>query len=625
LGDFNSGNLQRLKNILTTILLLITFLSAKAQDSTALGIVFRTFYDDEQTMLNEQYYLKDSTSGIVIGSFKEYYQSGKIAADITYENGIPSGPSKYYFENGNLKMRGNLENGKNVGTWEYYFENGKMSMTGKLSIGIRSGEWKFYFENGQLKSRGVFKEGFKEGIWNYFTEDGVLKAQATYTQDKGRYQEFFNSGALKMEGMNEQGKSEGKWTFYYETGEVEAIGNYEKGLKNGLWKYYHENEKLSGLGYYNNGEKEGRWVYYFEDGQVSSEGDLVRGEKEGFWKLYYESGVTKGEGSYNSGSGLYKEYYENGRLKLEGDIINENYEGTWLFFTEDGTKEGEANYENGVGNYKGYYRDGSIKMEGQLNNVKRIGEWRLYNPDSTLAGTYNPIYEEEDPIFFTKENLAAKPKKIDYDKPAYKYKSKNSRYFSSKINEFRGYILSVNPFSIYFQQLITGAEIYFQERLGYELQTTLRRSPFFLAHSNLPTNNLYMSGGTIKLKQKFYQRDTDIGMFYFGHEIGFSLDQHRSFVTDSVFQLPKKLQINENRMQYGVFIGNRWMKDVGNTGIAFDLFLGLGVGKRQFSQNFTDTPEYNIIFNDVSREKVFFPLLLGVQIGYAGTIRKSKN
>ena len=59
-------------------------------------------------------------------------------------------------------------------------------------------------------------------------------------------------------------------------------------------------------------------------------------------------------------------------------------------------------------------------------------------------------------------------------------------------------------------------EYYLQERMGYELQMTYLRDPFFSSLNSVNINTVFMEGVGLQFRQKFYQRDEPFGMLYFG-------------------------------------------------------------------------------------------------------------
>lgn len=599
--------------IISTALLLLTVPSVYGQKIT-------TYYDIDSTLIKETYTVNNLEDFQLEGEYNSYYNSGKLKSTGTYISNKPDGDWIYYYENGSPKTKGQLKEGVSTGHWEYFYENGNKRMEGELIANRRSGEWAFYYENGSEKSRGSYINHKKNGIWNYFYEDDKLKAQAFYEDGSGLYKEFYPSGSLKMEGYNANQKSKGKWKYYYETGEIQAEGYFQNGAKHGPWKYYHKNGVVSAVGGYTEGQKEGLWKYYYEDGKLSSEGIESNGLKEGVWTLYYETGKVKAEGNFEKGSGKFLEFYENGKQKAKGNVLKGKNEGKWIYFNESGNEEGYALFRRGEGNYKGFYSDGTLKMEGKIKDGKRVGEWKLYNPDGTLAGYYKPIYEEDKPIFRTRESIA---KESQYEKPEYREEKDKSRFFKPVVNEYRAYIIGTNPIFTVGGWLPVSLEFYTQERLGYEVIGTLIRQPFFKNSSNLALDENFKSGFEFNLRQKFYSKDRQTGMYYFGHQLSISSVSHGKNIVNTSGTNTISINAQEDTFTYDLYIGNRWMKNPGDAGFTWDAFLGVGLGYRNFQERY-DTVEYTEnYFDHVKQTKLYIPIRFGLNFGYAGPKKKN--
>ncbi|MFY0653594.1 MAG: toxin-antitoxin system YwqK family antitoxin [Cyclobacteriaceae bacterium] len=587
------------------------------------GVLKKSYFDEAREVVKEQYYVNDTIANKLEGKYTSFFLSGKTKSEGHYSNNEASGPWKYYFENGKPKMSGSFEKGKSTGNWIYYFEHGGKRSEGLLEDNKKAGEWLYYFENGKAKSRGEYVNDVRQGIWNYFYEDEELKAQAYYKEGVGNYTEFYPSGKLKMQGLNKNGRSDSLWTYYYETGERLAEGYYKVGLKTGPWKYYYKGGTLSSEGGYDQGNAIGNWIYYYEDGSKSAEGLQKHGQKDGYWNLYFQSGEIKGTGEYEEGTGPYKEYYSSGKVRVVGFFRRGLSDGLWTYYDENGDIEGVAEYKKGVGDYIGYYNDGTKKMEGQVANDKKIGEWKLYKKNGQLAGTYFPLYEEEQPVFLSAESInESSDFRKRYDKPEYRFKSKQLRYFSPVINEYKGVIFSTNPLFTSIGRLPFSLEYYMQERLGYELSYTLHRYPFFDKEADIELNEIYKRGHSISFRQKFYSPDRSYGMLYFAHEVGY---QHMSnhVKTLDVVNAGELANVNstESRYHYGVVVGSRIMRNPGNAGFGIDIFAGVGIGSRVYRKNYTD-PAYDQYFEKLNKSKTYFPIIFGVTFGYLGTKKR---
>ncbi|MEM7552026.1 MAG: membrane-binding protein [Bacteroidota bacterium] len=587
-----------------------------------------TYYDPDSTRVKEQIQVKSIQNPIREGSYRSYFYSGKLKSEGFYVNNKPAGIWTYYFENGNPKMEGEIRNLSNFGHWVYYHENGRKKMEGKMIEGKRDGPWKFYYETGEQKSEGEFLNGIREGLWSYFYEQGELKAQAFYRNGRGLYKEFYTTGEVKMQGLNVSGKSDSVWRFYFETGGIKAEGPYEKGLREGFWKYYHPNGQLAAQGTFIDGQEQGKWKYYYENGKLSSEGIEIDGKKEGYWKLYYETGELKGDGFYEKGSGKYKEYYESGKLKIDGFQKNGKNDGTWTYYYEEGEIEGKCDFVDGEGTFIGYYSDGSVKMEGKIKDDRKVGKWKLYNRDGTLAGYYNPVYEDNLPVYKVAEaKEAVVPPRIEYEKPEYRYKSRRTGYFTPRVNEYKAIILSGNPAWSGIGFIPFGIEYYIQERLGYELLVTYIRDPFFTSDANVDLNEDYQRGFSLAFRQKFYSDNSNWGMFYFGHQVSYTNINHSANILDSASMSVRDftIQADENRYEYGIFIGDRIMKNASGGGFTIDLWIGGSIGYRNYQRRFEPSPEKEILFNDLNKDNLSIQFNFGLNFGFAGPRRKSST
>ncbi|SNT38550.1 Antitoxin component YwqK of the YwqJK toxin-antitoxin module [Ekhidna lutea] len=585
----------------------------------------KNYFDADSTKVSEVYHfsLKDST---LQGAYESFYLNGSLKTYGWYENNKADSLWTYYYENGRKKATGRFRGGLPSGKWQYFYENGNLKSEGVLIGNSKEGFWKFYFENDGEKSHGNYINNKKDGIWNYFYEDGSLKAQAIIENESGSYTEFYPSGDRRMEGQNKNDKSTGEWTYYYESGEVEAVGEFKEGLKTGEWKYYHKNGEVAATGVYKNGARQGKWKYFHENGQLSQSGNIIDDQKDGYWKLFYPTGDLLGEAQFNVGDGEFNEYYPSGNQKAKGNIEDGAKTGTWYYYSDQGFIEGEAILEDGEGSYTGYYPDGTIKMKGQIKNDKRIGEWTLYNPDETIAGTYHPIYENEKPIFKTRITNDLTEKE-SLDKPSYHPEKRGLRYFLPRVNEYRGIIIGSNPLWLFDEKLPVAVEYYIQERLGYEVQFDLLRDPFFKSDTEIGDYQIYRRGVKVHLRQKFYHADSKLGMFYFGHEVNIKYQNNQVNHLDTlIIQQPRRFgNLVETSYGYGLFVGSRWMKDVGTSGITIDVFLGLSVSARSFEKQYEPIQVLDNYFDREIKSSVHFPVLFGVNIGYAVTKSKSKT
>ncbi|WP_028979449.1 toxin-antitoxin system YwqK family antitoxin [Sporocytophaga myxococcoides] len=590
-------------------------------------IQVQNWYDQKKTLLKEDYFVKSSNTAVLDSLYISYYQNGGIKSRGHYTNGKANGIWEYFYENGNPKMKGELRDNISQGYWTYYYENGGINMEGEVIKDLREGQWIFYYESGNIKSEGLYRKNLKNGPWKYYYEDSKNKGTAYFQDDKGNFMEFYPDGTIKSKGEIANGKSNGLWKYYYEDGSIKSEGSEKNGQKEGMWKFYHKNGKVSSEGVFEKGLPEGKWKYFYEDGALSSEGDQKEGKRDGYWKLYYNNGNFKGEGNFVKGEGSYKEYYENGKLKIEGQVKNDKSEGLWKYYYENGKLEGSCFYNQGEGTYTGFYESGTPKMEGKIVDGNKVGVWKLFKENGDLAGLYRTYYENDSPVFreikdsLNKNNKSGLISKM----PPWIRKRKIPRYFVKKVNEYQGFILAFGPLGIAKKSIISSqpsavpfsVEYYFQERLGYELGYVLIRDPFF--KSTHGYDELYKRGNAFYLRQKFYNRDKDNGMFYFGHEIRYTkLD---NTVNKNGFlggTHSKGLTMSQSIVEYSIIFGDRLSKDAKKKGWTVDVFAGLGVGYRFISRNWDPSVEnYEKDFLSIKGTGVSIPFRFGVNIGYS--------
>jgi len=164
-----------------------------------------------------------------------------------------------------------------------------------------------------------------------------------------------------------------------------------------------------------------------------------------------------------------------------------------------------------------------------------------------------------------------------------------------------------------------------QERLGYEIQVDIHRDPFFT--NDIPDYEVFSRGSSFNFRQKFYHEHGKYGMFYFGHQISFNYTNYQVNHPDTLIfpTFPKFGNMVETGFGYGVFIGNRWMRDVGDSGFTIDAFIGVQIANRRYSREFEPDPVIDVYFDPLEESAVYFPIIFGINIGFAGPDNKSKT
>jgi hypothetical protein len=161
--------------------------------------------------------------------------------------------------------------------------------------------------------------------------------------------------------------------------------------------------------------------------------------------------------------------------------------------------------------------------------------------------------------------------------------------------------------------------LYFQERLGYEIIYSYYRNPIFKKFTDIDDYKLYEYGHNLIIKQKFYQKDSDLGMAYFGHQISFMLHKHQLNGLDQTalpFQ-PLLIQCNEIALGYGIYIGYKWMKNSDGKGFVLDAFAGVSAELTDWVPLYADNVKYDDYFSDAKLAPSLLSFNLGIMIGFS--------
>jgi antitoxin component YwqK of YwqJK toxin-antitoxin module len=588
-----------------------------AQRICAQGVTRYTYHDAERRHIKEAYQVKDTIRNVLQGKYFSYFLNGNIESKGQFTNNETSGVWEFFYENGKLKMRGILKQSSNDGLWEYYYENGNKSMEGTIYNKKRTGDWKVYYEGGELKEQGTYVDNKRQGLWISYFEDGTKKGEIEYKDDNGRFIEYYHSGKVYAEGPKSGVRQVGHWRYYDENGVLFSEGDFIEGRKSGVWTEYYKSGKVASLGNYENDAQTGEWKYFYEDGTISNIGQFTQGLKNGYWSANYPTGKLKSEATYNKGVGEYREYFASGKLKAKGLVRNGKNDGDWKYYFEDGKLEGECIFEMGKGIYKGYYPSGALQTKGLIEDDLRVGTWELYETDGRLSGYYKPVYDGDKKLTEEITEIVKETAQVQAPTTETQQNRSNSKkgftYFDARSREYRGIILQGNPFFTLAGFFPMGIEFYNEERLGHEFGFESIRNPYYTSDAEVPMNQVYQRGYAISIKQKFYN-PMNMGMWYFAHEVRFTNLSHFSNI--ELPQIPGRLvtvSATEQRAEYGILLGSRFMKNNRGDGFTLDGFLGYAIGYRIFDAD----PNFAYAFDSVDQSPFSHTFRFGFNIGYS--------
>ena len=103
-----------------------------------------------------------------------------LEGKIPFKNGVIEGSSKLYYPSGKLASVATFKNGKVEGIQKDYYENGKLKVELPFKNGVVDGIAKVYYPTGKLMSEESYKNDQLDGIVKRYNENGKLIEQETY-------------------------------------------------------------------------------------------------------------------------------------------------------------------------------------------------------------------------------------------------------------------------------------------------------------------------------------------------------------------------------------------------------------------------------------------------------------
>ena len=161
-----------------------------------------------------------------------YFPSGDIQTILEYKDGIPNGEIKSWSKKDVKQVEGFVDNGKRTGTWKLYFESGKLKKQSTYQNDTENGEEIFWFENGNLQKKGSYINGKLNGKYEWYFENGQKKQEGFFVNGKedSTWNEWFENGKQKMVGHFTNFEKNGNWTWWDEKGKITTSKNYTNGL-----------------------------------------------------------------------------------------------------------------------------------------------------------------------------------------------------------------------------------------------------------------------------------------------------------------------------------------------------------------------------------------------------------
>jgi antitoxin component YwqK of YwqJK toxin-antitoxin module len=334
--------------------------TAREYNKSGLIISILEYFND---YLVDKQNINRTVNGLKEGTWRTYFDNGRIESEKTYRNDNLQGYEKFYNKSGSLVLKQLYNDGKlvdkgnqdtlNIVERIIYDDNKRIVKKGYYREDVPVGIHREYDENGKVKNAFVYDEKGRIVSQGIINEDGSRE---------GKWNYFFDDGEVKSEGLYQNNRQIGEWRFFFRGGKPEQIGNFSNGVLSGIWKWFYENGKDLRIENYVKGKRDGNFFEFSENGDTVTKGLYVEGEMNGFWSI--DAGDVREEGNYvnDMKEGLWKTYYANGTLAYQGNYIQGNPDGKHIYYYDDGKIQEEQNYVNGI-KEKNWYK---FNEEGQL-------------------------------------------------------------------------------------------------------------------------------------------------------------------------------------------------------------------------------------------------------------------
>ena len=134
---------------------------------------WKWFYPNGNLLMVENY-----EDGELEGNFVEYDENENEITQGQYIEGQEDGV--WLYVRGNAKERGSYYEGMRTGTWKTWYDDGKLASEIHYEQDLPDGKYVTYWPSGQQKVVGRYITGERAGIWYKYNEEGALIFSTTY-------------------------------------------------------------------------------------------------------------------------------------------------------------------------------------------------------------------------------------------------------------------------------------------------------------------------------------------------------------------------------------------------------------------------------------------------------------
>jgi antitoxin component YwqK of YwqJK toxin-antitoxin module len=140
------------------------------------------------------------TKGRRHGSYKQYYENGKLREQALYRHDTLVGERTLYYENGNPEVKEPYDqHGLLNGTYRQFYPEGGVQLELVYIDNVISGMSKAYFPSGQLKEEVTMMQNEENGPFTEYFRNGKIAWKGTYKDgddEIGWLEEYDSLGQL---------------------------------------------------------------------------------------------------------------------------------------------------------------------------------------------------------------------------------------------------------------------------------------------------------------------------------------------------------------------------------------------------------------------------------------------
>lgn len=187
---------------------------------------------------------KTDKKGRKQGTWQKTYKNGQLQYEGQFKDDVPYGTFKHYYDSGKLKSVQTYDANNNSDVTFYEVDGKTVACTGHFDGKLKVGEWK-YFSNGELVLTEIYMNGVRHGM-----------------------SKTYNKGAVMEETPFVNGQIDGEEKAYMEGGKLYSVTTYKNSVLNGPYKLYEGLDKPTQEGQFVDGKRSGVWNTYDDKGKL---------------------------------------------------------------------------------------------------------------------------------------------------------------------------------------------------------------------------------------------------------------------------------------------------------------------------------------------------------------------